>query len=762
MSDSLHSGPAYVTVTLLGRKIERSLLPPETAEEVIEAVARIEEIIESLEGKQRASALADATNRIATPSASMRKLEKRLRQTAIATTGRRRLERIRELAPDLDIVDIGGTVRFRTYDEMDVMINGHKRRVPLVATVVGGPLERAFLTDTEEEFVQQAMSRLDTERRNAERNNRRLASQIERIVEEREAQPLYDHKRLHSIVDRAIRSEPELELAVEQIRYELRPLDRTATERERVRSLVEERGLIAYRDYFPRARALNRELVLFAGPTNSGKTWRALNELVLGETGAYLAPLRLLALEGQTEIEKRGHNASYLTGEERDIREDARFIASTIEMLNTNIEYDTVVIDEVQLLTDDSRGWAWCQALVGAPGKRIIMTGSPDCIPLVQQIADYLGEPLTIHHLERYTPVAALPKPMQLRDIEPGTAVIAFTRRDVLGLKAELETRFKVAVIYGNLTPEVRREEARRFRSGEAQVLVATDSIALGLNLPIETVLFSTLQKWDGKDDVQLEPWQILQIGGRAGRYGHAEAGYVGAMHPADARRVSHVFDPDFVPPPRGLQTWVRPSSDHIEVIAAGLRTTSLAHALTTFQRGMTFDSTMLQPGVDDEMIALAQILDDHRSLSLAERLNLSAAPVDGRSEWMQEEFAHWMALHASGRSVTLHSLPHAFTKQRAFNDEELRAAEMEAKRLTLYSWLSYRYPASFPDLEECSEQRVALDQFIERSLAVKSREGPRPGHGGPRGAPQAGARGGPRGPGPRGRGGRGRGRGRH
>jgi ATP-dependent RNA helicase SUPV3L1/SUV3 len=285
-----------------------------------------------------------------------------------------------------------------------------------------------------------------------------------------------------------------------------------------------------------------------------------------------------------------------------------------------------------------------------------------------------------------------------------------------------------------------------------------------GLNLPIETVLFSTLQKWDGKDDVQLEPWQILQIGGRAGRYGHAEKGYVGAMHPADTRRVVHVFDPDFVVPPRPVKTWVRPSSDHIEVIAAGLRTTSLAHALTTFQRGMTFDSPMLEPGVDDEMIALAQILDDHRSLPLAERLNLSAAPVDGRSEWMQEEFAHWMALHATGRSVTLHSLPHAFTKQRAFNDEELRAAEMEAKRLTLYSWLSYRYPMSFPDLEECSEQRVSIDQFIERSLAVKSRESHRPRHGGPRGAAQSGragprAGGGPR-SGPRGGGGGGRGRG--
>jgi hypothetical protein len=756
MNEPHNTRPSYVTVTLLGKSIERSLLPPETAEEVIEAVARIEEIIKTLQDKQRASALADAMNRIATPSASLRKLEKRLRQTAITTTGRRRLERIRELNPDIDIVDVGGTVRFRKYAEQDVTIDGRPRTVPLVATIVGGPLERAFLTAPEEEFVAMADERLEAERRHAVKNNVRLAALIDRILEERQVQPLYDHKRLHQVIERAIKSSPDLEMALEQIRYELRPLDRTASERERVRALVEERGLIAYGEFFPRARALKRELVLFAGPTNSGKTWRALNELVLGETGAYLAPLRLLALEGQTEIEKRGHNASYLTGEERDIREDANYIASTIEMLNTNVEYDTVVIDEVQLLTDDSRGWAWCQALVGAAGKRIVMTGSPDCIPLVQSIADYLGETLTIHHLERYSPVGAAARHMKLEDVTPGTALIAFSRRDVLGLKADLEHKFKVAVIYGNLTPEVRREEARRFRSGEAQVLVATDSIALGLNLPIETVCFSTLQKWDGKDDVQLEPWQILQIGGRAGRYGHKERGIVAAMNPRDQLRINSVFDPDFVPPPRALQTWVRPSSDHIEVIAAGLRTTSLAHALTTFQRGMTFDSPMLQPGVDDEMIALAQILDDFRNIPLAERLNLAAAPVDARSDWMIQEYRMWMALHAAGRVVALHALPAAFVKQRAASDEELRMAEMEAKRLTLYSWLGYRYPKTFPDLEECSEQRVAIDQFIERSLAQKAMKRhdthrPRTAHTGGR----------PGGPARGGRGGRGRGGGR-
>ncbi|MEO5511252.1 MAG: hypothetical protein ABIV28_04390, partial [Longimicrobiales bacterium] len=440
------SQPAYVTVTLLGRKVERSLLPPETAEEVVSAAMRLEAIIASMPEPQRSSSLKDALNRLSVPEASLRKLEKRMRQTAISAISRKRLEKIYELAPDLDIVDVGGTVRVRKRHAMEVTIDGRRHHVPVILTEVGGVLERAFLTSPEEEFVALASERLEKERTRVEDSNTRIAAQIDRIIHERQNQALYDHRRMAEIIERALHDAPELEDAIEEIKHELRPLDRSAAERERVRALVEERGLIAYREYFPRARAIGRSLILYAGPTNSGKTWHALNDLVAAGSGAYLAPLRLLALEGQTEIEKRGKVASYLTGEERDIREGAPFIASTIEMLNPNAEVEAVVIDEVQLLTDEDRGWAWCQALVGAAGKRIIMTGSMDCIPLVQAMADYLEEPLEIKYLERYSPVEAVRKHMRLSDVTPGTAVIAFSRRDVLAIKAELEHQYTVAV----------------------------------------------------------------------------------------------------------------------------------------------------------------------------------------------------------------------------------------------------------------------------------------------------------------------------
>jgi ATP-dependent RNA helicase SUPV3L1/SUV3 len=399
-------------------------------------------------------------------------------------------------------------------------------------------------------------------------------------------------------------------------------------------------------------------------------------------------------------------------------------------MMDSRRVVDTVVIDEVQLLTDRDRGWAWCQALVGAPAQRVIMTGSPDAIPLVQAMAEYLGEPLTVHRLERYVPIDAQPEPMSLSDVQPGTAIIAFTRRDVLALKAELEGKHRIAVIYGNLTPEVRREEARRFRNGEAQVLVSTDAIAMVLNLPIRTVCFSTLQKWNGEDDVQLEPWEILQIGGRAGRFGHYERGHVGALERRDAKRIAQVFSPAFEPRERDIATTVRPGTDHIAVIAEGMHTKRLARALTAFQRGMTFDSPLLSPGVQEDMIQLADLADRHPAIPLAERLTLASAPVDMRLEWLIQEYGTWMGVRAAEGEVHLAPLAPVFQKERAFADEELRGAEMEAKRLTLYAWLAYRFPETFPDLPHCTAQRRALDAFIERSLAARlsrrSRERPR------------------------------------
>jgi hypothetical protein len=705
---------------LLHAAASRPLMGGETDDLIEDAADRMADLLKSIQEPERWSLLDEALARMSTPGASLRKLEKRIRQAAIGAAGSERARAVGELAPEIRIDDLRGTVRFSIADEEKIVIDGSTYTVPVTGRLLGGALEQSLLTRSAAEFVEDARPALHAQLQLAREETRAAAEQIDRILSERVARPLYDARGLRRMVLRAIRDADDMPAALEEIEYRIGSFDREAGERERVRVLVEERGLIAYREYFPTARSLQRELIMYAGQTNSGKTWRALNDLVAGESGAYLAPLRLLALEGQEEIEKRGRNSSYLTGEERDIREGAQFIASTIEMMDPRRSVDTIVIDEVQLLTDRNRGWAWCQALVGAPARRVIMTGSPDAVPLVQAMAEYLREPLTVHTLERYVPIEPAAQAMSLAEVEAGTAIIAFTRRDVLALKAELEMKHRVAVIYGNLTPEVRREEARRFRSGEARVLVSTDAIAMGLNLPIRTVCFSTLQKWNGEDDVQLEPWEILQIGGRAGRYGHYERGHVGALDRRDARRIAQVFAAGYEPPQRAIATTVRPGADHIAVIAEGLHTKRLGRALAAFQRGMTFDSELLSPGVQDDMIQLADLADRYPKIPLAERLTFASAPVDMRLEWLIQEYGTWLGVRAAGGEVHLAPLAPVFQKERAFSDDELRGAEMEAKRLTLYAWLAYRFAATFPDLAHCSAQRRALDAFIERTLAAR------------------------------------------
>ncbi|NOR55815.1 MAG: helicase, partial [Sulfurovum sp.] len=136
-----------------------------------------------------------------------------------------------------------------------------------------------------------------------------------------------------------------------------------------------------FKNLFPLARALKRKIVFHVGPTNSGKTYAALKELESAVTGYYLAPLRLLALEGYENLRKNDIHASLITGEEEIIDEESTHISSTIEMMNGSVEVDVCVIDEIQMISDRDRGWAWANALMGVPAKKVILTGSANALP---------------------------------------------------------------------------------------------------------------------------------------------------------------------------------------------------------------------------------------------------------------------------------------------------------------------------------------------------------------------------------------------
>ncbi|HEY9129795.1 MAG TPA: helicase-related protein, partial [Sulfurovum sp.] len=326
-----------------------------------------------------------------------------------------------------------------------------------------------------------------------------------------------------------------------------------------------------FKNLFPLARELKRKIIFHVGPTNSGKTYQALKILKEAPTGYYLGPLRLLALEGYENLKKDGIHASLITGEEEIIDEESTHISSTIEMMNATVDVDVCVIDEIQMIADRDRGWAWANALIGAPAKKVILTGSSNALKAVTELCEYLEEELEVIHFERKNELAMLSKPTSMKRIEPQTAVVAFSRRDVLSLKQQLSEKYSVSVVYGNLSPEVRREEARRFREGESQILVATDAIAMGLNLPIKTLLFSKDNKFDGLRRRELLAEEVLQIAGRAGRYGYEEKGYVGALDENTLHTITSTFHAPL--PDLKLPVSVMASLEHVMLIGEILET---------------------------------------------------------------------------------------------------------------------------------------------------------------------------------------------
>ncbi|SEL01435.1 ATP-dependent RNA helicase SUPV3L1/SUV3 [Butyrivibrio sp. ob235] len=282
---------------------------------------------------------------------------------------------------------------------------------------------------------------------------------------------------------------------------------------------------------FPLARQMKRKFIIHIGPTNSGKTHQAMEELKKAGSGIYLAPLRLLAYEQYERMNKDGVPCSMITGEERILMPGSYHQASTIEMLDIKEEWDMAVIDEAQMVADEQRGGSWTTAILGVRSKLIHLCASPDAEDTLIQMIESCGDTYEITYHERMTPLVMDENAVDFsfpEAVQNGDALIVFSRRDVHSVAAELQDNdIKCSIIYGALPYDVRHREAEKFASGETGVVVATDAIGMGMNLPIRRVVFLQTVKYDGKDERPLNSSEVKQIAGRAGRYGIYDTGYV-------------------------------------------------------------------------------------------------------------------------------------------------------------------------------------------------------------------------------------------
>ena len=213
-----------------------------------------------------------------------------------------------------------------------------------------------------------------------------------------------------------------------------------------------------------------------------------------------------------------------VTGEER-VDPDAPIVCCTAEM--APMRGETLVLDEVQWAEDEERGSAWTRLMLGGEYRHILLLGAVEALPLVR----HAFPDAELRFFERKAPLDWTGR-KGIAGLGPGTVVVAFSRRAVIGLAGELNQLHpgRVACLYGAMPLASRREEIDRFLEGRADVCVATDVLGHGVNLPCETLLFAETTKFDGRERRDLLPWEIAQIAGRAGRYGFHERGHVGVL----------------------------------------------------------------------------------------------------------------------------------------------------------------------------------------------------------------------------------------
>ncbi|WP_315115119.1 helicase-related protein [uncultured Clostridium sp.] len=282
------------------------------------------------------------------------------------------------------------------------------------------------------------------------------------------------------------------------------------------------------KDEYEEARRLQRKFYLHLGETNTGKTYNAMERLKEVKKGIYLSPLRILALENFEKLNREGVKCNLITGEEEILVEDATHISCTIEKLNLKEEYDLAIIDEIQMIDDDSRGAAWSRAVLGLKCKEIHICGAINAKEILEEIMEDCYDTYEIKEYKRNVPLQIEDRGFSYSDVQSGDALVVFSKKRVLQLAYHYaDLGIKASLIYGDLPPEVRRKQYEQFINKETNILITTDAIGMGVNLPIRRIVFMDIKKFDGEQVRYLTSQEVKQIGGRAGRKGIYEVGYL-------------------------------------------------------------------------------------------------------------------------------------------------------------------------------------------------------------------------------------------
>ncbi|KAI0874655.1 P-loop containing nucleoside triphosphate hydrolase protein [Hypoxylon argillaceum] len=481
-------------------------------------------------------------------------------------------------------------------------------------------------------------------------------------------------------------------------------------------------------EWYPATRALQRTIYLHVGPTNSGKTYHALKALEAAKSGIYAGPLRLLAHEVYTRFIAKGRSCALITGEEQRIPKDVDtyFSSCTVEMAPLNRPVEVAVVDEIQMIGDVERGWAWSQALLGIQAKELHLCGEERAVELVQSLCAMLGDKCVVKRYQRLSGLETMHESLngQLQNLEKGDAVVSFTRVGIHALKKQIEeaTGKRAAVVYGSLPPETRAQQAALFNdpNNDYDYLVASDAIGMGLNLEIRRVVFEATHKRDSSSFRQMSISELKQIGGRAGRFRTANhaiqagtsdgtpsepkpsgPGLVTALEDVDLANVIKAFDSE----PEPIKTaGIQPPTSAIERLSTYFPpNTPLSFILVRLR-----DIAMLSPKFHlcnlKEMLDISDLIQPFR-MSIYDRCVFLNAPValrDRDGDKILQVFARAVSRMEGGELLDIPELPLELLDINAEHwkpggqAEYLRKLEALHKSITLYLWLSYRFTGIF------------------------------------------------------------------
>lgn len=259
-------------------------------------------------------------------------------------------------------------------------------------------------------------------------------------------------------------------------------------------------------------------LIAYLGPTNTGKTYRAIDRMLSYQSGMIGFPLRLLARENYDKVvaAKGRSRVALVTGEEKIIPPNAKYYCCTVESMPVEKSFEFVAIDEVQLAEDPDRGHVFTDRILRARGlEETVFMGSDTMRPVLAKLVPNIEfEACTRFSLLSYTGFKKLTR------LPKRTAIVGFSMDDVYNM-AEMIRRQRggTAVVLGALSPRTRNKQVEMYQSGEVDFMVATDAIGMGLNMDIRHVALAATRKFDGNRMRPLRNMELAQIAGRAGRY---------------------------------------------------------------------------------------------------------------------------------------------------------------------------------------------------------------------------------------------------